>query len=313
MADMEFDEFDGGMSRNGRGRMGRVVHLAGAVCSLALVLGLAVWGYRLAVRDVTGIPVMRAIGGAMRVAPENPGGKEAENQGLSVNAVAAAGTAMPLSDQVVLAPKAIDLTVDDVAGLATTEAPPASDVATDQAAAANPEIATDLAASDGVVSTSNTDGVAMALAEALADEGGPSDTAGSTADTALAAIDAAPDQTASPVRSPRPRLRSDVVTSSSGTAAPSVEVDPSTIPVGTRLVQLGAFDDAETARGEWAKLQARFSELLASKSMVIQSAQSGGRTFFRLRATGFDGEDDARRFCVALLAENVSCIPVAQR
>ena len=47
--------------------------------------------------------------------------------------------------------------------------------------------------------------------------------------------------------------------------------------------------------------------------MVVQSAQSGGRTFYRLRAHGFAGEDDARRFCAALLAENAACIPVAQR
>ena len=61
------------------------------------------------------------------------------------------------------------------------------------------------------------------------------------------------------------------------------------------------------------KLQSRFGDLIATKSMVVQSAQSGGRTFYRLRAHGFTGEDDARRFCAALLAENAACIPVAQR
>jgi SPOR domain len=46
---------------------------------------------------------------------------------------------------------------------------------------------------------------------------------------------------------------------------------------------------------------------------VIQSAESGGRTFYRLRAHGFDGDDDARRFCAVLQAQAADCIPVAQR
>ena len=78
-------------------------------------------------------------------------------------------------------------------------------------------------------------------------------------------------------------------------------------------MQLGAFDDRDEARGTWAGLQARFGDLLASKSMVIEAAQSGGRTFYRLRAHGFAGEDDARRFCSALIAENAACILAQQR
>ncbi|MBP9951913.1 MAG: SPOR domain-containing protein, partial [Cypionkella sp.] len=120
MADMEFDEFAGGYAPNGRAS--RVVHLAGAACSVALMLGLGVWGYKLAVRDVTGIPVMRAMAGPMRIAPANPGGVVADNQGLSVNAVAASGTALPIAETVVLAPRAVDLTAEDIAGLAVSEA-----------------------------------------------------------------------------------------------------------------------------------------------------------------------------------------------
>ena len=85
------------------------------------------------------------------------------------------------------------------------------------------------------------------------------------------------------------------------------------LPAGTRLVQLGAFDNEDQARGEWDRLAARFGDLMVGKSRVVQSAQSGGRTFYRLRAHGFDGEDDARRFCSALVAENAECIPVALR
>jgi hypothetical protein len=52
---------------------------------------------------------------------------------------------------------------------------------------------------------------------------------------------------------------------------------------------------------------------MAAKAMVVQPAESGGRTFYRLRAHGFDGEDDARRFCSAFVSENAVCIPVPQK
>jgi hypothetical protein len=90
-------------------------------------------------------------------------------------------------------------------------------------------------------------------------------------------------------------------------------VQAETIATGTRLVQLGAFDNEADAVAEWDRLTAQFGDLVASKSRVIQEAQSGGRNFVRLRAMGFADEADARRFCSALLSENAACIPVAQR
>ncbi|MBC7480236.1 MAG: hypothetical protein H7317_19450, partial [Pseudorhodobacter sp.] len=122
MADLEFDEFEGdyGVPAYNPGalearleRARRLVNLTGAVCSVALVLGLGFWGYQLAVRDVAGVPVMRALSGPMRIAPADPGGDQASNQGLSVNAIAATGTSLPMSDQLTLAPRPIELQSDD--------------------------------------------------------------------------------------------------------------------------------------------------------------------------------------------------------
>jgi hypothetical protein len=61
------------------------------------------------------------------------------------------------------------------------------------------------------------------------------------------------------------------------------------------------------------RLAGQFGDLMAGKSLVLQPAESGGRTFFRLRAHGFEDEDDARRFCVAFDAQGATCIPVPQR
>ena len=91
------------------------------------------------------------------------------------------------------------------------------------------------------------------------------------------------------------------------------EVDPAAIPSGTAMVQLGAFDDQDTARGEWQRLSAKFGDLMAGKSLVVQAAQSGGRPFSRLRAMGFASEEDSRLFCTAMLKGNATCIPVLQR
>jgi hypothetical protein len=123
----------------------------------------------------------------------------------------------------------------------------------------------------------------------------------------------------------RPRLRptglqvaaatSPTVTSDAAQVetAASTEIDPASLPAGTRLVQIGAFDSPETARAEWTRLEARFGDYLYGKGRVIQRASSGGRVFYRLRAHGFADLSDARRFCSAFVAQNVDCIPVVTR
>jgi hypothetical protein len=327
MADIDFDDFEDGYPVGRSAAAGRWVQLAGATCSVCLVLGMVVWGYKLAVRDVTGIPVVRALEGPLRIAPDNPGGNVAMHQGLSVNAVAAIGTAAPLPESVTLAPAEMALSTEDAAGLAVLASAPARLPAVDQPSQASVSIAAPAAislmpqevdvqpvpeatASDVAVEQSvpatEQDAVAAALAIALADDGTVE------ADAPVTLVAKSPRPMTRPSRGDASAVVTNVALTSETPAAP-VEVDASTIPAGTRLVQLGAFDDEAGARDEWVKLQARFPELIGTKAMVVQSAQSGGRTFYRLRAHGFENEDETRRFCAALLAENASCIAVAQR
>lgn len=333
MADIDFDDFEDGYPAARNAAAGRWVQLAGAACSVCLVLGLVVWGYKLAVRDVTGIPVVRALEGPLRIAPDNPGGNIAMHQGLSVNAVAAVGTAAPLPETVTLAPAEIALSAEDAAGLAvlasaSTRLPlpeqpsdASVQISAPSAVALRPqevavpelpaETSSDIAVEQPVPATEQ-DAVAAALAIALADDGTLE------TDAPVATLATSP----RPMTRPAARSAAPVVASAEADAADAVtpeataavaEVDAATIPAGTRLVQLGAFDDAAGARAEWVALQGRFPELIGAKAMVVQPAQSGGRTFYRLRAHGFENEDETRRFCAALLAENANCIAVAQR
>jgi cell division septation protein DedD len=330
MADVDFDRFDaGGPMGAPAGVMGRMVNLGAAGLSVALVLGLGFWGYKLAVRDVTGVPVVRALEGPMRIAPEAPGGEIAAHQGLAVNEVAAAGAASGPAERLVLAPAPVDLAQDDLPGTLAALAPPVSGRSDSLTALALPPMPEEAAPTAPLT---QEDAIAAALAEALGEEAMLS-TLSQSATALSGSLDGATETAprlrlgpgmpngavASPVR-PRPRPGSPaasddaaMVTLASAPAVQAVEVDPDTLTPGTRLVQLGAFETADLARAEWNKVALRFGDLMAGKARVVQEAQSGGRAFWRLRAQGFETEADARRFCAALLAEQAACIPVTLR
>jgi hypothetical protein len=323
MADADYD-FGGGFSpgsetpRQGArdimaaAKLQRTLNIAGAVTSLALVLGLGVWGYKLAVRDVNGVPVIQALDGPLRIAPADPGGEIADNQGLAVNTVAAVGTAAPPPEKLVLAPRPVELAPEDTAGLGALPLPGLSEAsAPTDLLTGNPDLS--LAALPPSESANPTEiAVDAALAEALGEL--PED--GVVLGPELQAMaEPAPDGAIITSIRPkaRPTSRAEPVAQETAALPAPNEVDPATIAPGTRLVQFGTFDTAEEARAEWTKLQGRFGDLMAAKAMVVQPAESGGRTFYRLRAHGFEGEDDARRFCSAFVTENAVCIPVPQK
>lgn len=297
------------------GTFSRTVNIAGAAMSMALIAGIGVWGYKLVIRDVSGVPVVRAIEGPMRIQPEDPGGRQALNQGLSVNGVAADGSAARPADRLVLAPEPLELSLDDVparnAGGAAVQPPEeASPVAEAEEPPTAEDQAVQLAAADTLVQPlkdvqDSQQSLSEAAQEPEADEDEPEP---QSVENGLG-------------RSLRPQLRP-VALDTAGAATLAVlspetgsseEVDPNSIPAGTRLAQLGAFESVEIARQEWDRLADRFGEYLEDKNRVIQKAQSGGRTFYRLRALGFADLSDARRFCSALVAEKAECIPVVTR
>ncbi|MRU13974.1 SPOR domain-containing protein [Roseovarius sp. A21] len=284
----------------------RMANLAGAAVSLALIVGIGVWGYKILVRDVSGVPVVRAAEGPMRIQPDDPGGRQALNQGLAVNEVAAEGTAAGPVEQLILAPEPLDLTLEDTPPTEVAAAP--EDEITPTAEAAEP-----LSAEDEAVQLAAVEALANELTDGVA-----------PLEELAPAEDDTPEATAEPAVaeglgvSLRPKLRPAGLSNVRQVAAVATsdgprDVDPDSIPAGTRLAQLGAYASAEVARKEWTRLSGRFEDYLQDKDRVIQKAQSGGRTFYRLRAMGFDDLSDARRFCSALVAENAECIPVVTR
>lgn len=323
--------------------IGRLANWVGAGVSLILIVGLTVWGYRLVMRDINGIPVVRASEGPMRIQPETPGGSMAEHIGLAVNQVAATGTAAPPPDRIVLAPRPVALADEDVATAELMAVAQILPLLPQPGPAETP--GTTLAVmTDGATPGATPDAMGEAVIETVAMAANQPDPMSAMVDQILAQVLAGEDRAAADTadatpqiavpaieggiaQSLRPQVRpasiQRIAASSNAAALGPVamaatthavkDVDPDTIPAGTRLVQLGAYDSPEVARREWDRIAARFGDYLAGKSRVIQLAESGGRNFYRLRAMGFADINDARRFCSALVAERAECIPVSAK
>ncbi|SDY54300.1 SPOR domain-containing protein [Citreimonas salinaria] len=356
-----------------------MAHWAGAAVSLSLIAGIGIWGFKLVARDVSGVPVVLAAEGPMRIAPEDPGGRLADHQGLSVNTVAGHGVAEGPAERLVIASRPAGLAEDDVAqgalqsyerqsaeAAAAAETRRAADARTEMPGraprfgapgdAVKPLPAT-FTRDDAVIPhdsplAKSGDAEIQALVTQLTDGAMPLGTAARDETETPAAPDMAgqdndsgmfSDAKAAPAglrafAGVRPQGRpvlvaartepveilnaasgatvvpGSVIAEALGMGGPAAaEIDADDLPAGTRLVQIGAFDSAEIARAEWDRLMGRFDAYLGDKGRVIQQAQSGGRTFYRLRAHGFADLSDARRFCAAFVAEGVDCIPVVSR
>lgn len=114
------------------------------------------------------------------------------------------------------------------------------------------------------------------------------------------------------VRSPRPRLRPPP--SARRAAMPeTAEIPPEAVPEGALLAQIGTFPDEATARAEWTRLATAHPAQLSGRDRVIQRRETAGRSWVRLRVAGFDGRPEAVRFCDAMLAAGVECVPVENR
>lgn len=327
-------------------RFARLTHYLGAVASVALMVGLTVWGWQLVSRDVSGVPVIRAVVGDARTAPAEPGGELTSYTGYAVNDVAEGAETQP-TQQVAIAPAPTGLSDEDVAmgrlgatarePASTSEVPlsfagdpivPLSDsesraLAEAEAAAAAERLAfADSAVQDAtIVDAPASEGP---VNEALTDENGaPAQAAAIAEALILAQAEADPGVLTASTR-PAPRPRSMRVASAGTTATDArpvaaaaeavpeaaPEARPAAAPVSQASgpqVQLGAFDSDAIAAGEWNRLMNKHV-VFAGKQQVIQQHQSNGRTFWRLRVAGFGSLSEARQFCAALKSAGTDCL-----
>jgi hypothetical protein len=323
MADAPFDDFAPAPRRRehrvlnraptgryGTTRLGRLMNGLGAALSAALVVGLGVWAWQLAVRDISGVPVIRALEGPARTAAADPGGDLARHQGLAVNAVTAEGEASAPADTLVLAPKPVDLSEDDLPMAPLADAAEAEVLPMPEA---DPVMA-----AAGAAEADLPQG-AVALGGTLPADVIPADIPGVARSpvprlrpgTPLAMTAPAIPEPADAIADPLAEAAAAAV--AAALAPQESEADPATLAPGTELVQLGTYETPEAARADWERIASVFSPLLDDKRRVIETAESGGATFYRLRAEGFEDKADARRFCSVLEEAQALCVPATVR
>ncbi|MCY4152667.1 MAG: SPOR domain-containing protein [Aestuariivita sp.] len=295
---------------------------------IAILLAGCVWIYSLGTNSENlQIPVVSAPEGPMRVAPEDPGGRLAGNQGLSVNQVIEQGAAVASGD-LTFAPEPLGLAAEDLpmGRLRDVESSPSNEERRDTTAKTTRQPNHQTA--DIIDLNDQADSVASLVEESLSLEsvgGGiaigenePKDHTVQSTETAESLVS----QTVSGVLlSVRPSLRPQELSFPQLNSSPervalppeTLEVSPEDIPIGTNVVQLGAFSSADVARNEWSRLHSSFGAYMGGKKRIVQFAEGGGRSFYRLRALGFSDLSDARRFCSVLVAEGAECIPVVTR
>ncbi len=311
MRDVYGEQFDTSRAEAAPGLIPETLRrLVGAALFLGLILAMGLWSWRLGTRDATEVPVVRAMAGPARVVPEDPGGTQAPHQGLEVNAVLA-GQPAPEPQAVPVAPEPPALAPEDK---------PQAELALVVTAPEEPEpdpVAVPQAEAEAIASPqSETDRL---IAELGAET--PSDATVGLAPFTLpedAALEVAVVEPMPP--GPRPRGRPAGLRAARAPAPAAQPVaetrvaaaTPETAAVGpgSRLVQLGAFDSAVSAREAWNRLVGRHGDLLGSKSLFVERTTANARVFYRLRVAGFADNEATRSMCEALKARGVDCIPV---
>ena len=288
-------------------KINMIFYWTGAALSLFLLAGAIGWSYQLIVRDVNQIPIVRAQSGPLRVAPDNPGGLTAANQGLSVTQLAVNEKPL-LSNEIYLAPAAEILNEENLALKVKEEYESNKVDGAFEIKEVNAENSMNLEAlldQKEVDSRSNDVGVLSKVAfsqKKIEIENAVSLALSITND---------PDKSLSWLR---PKIRPvGFYRNGNITEDQIVSNEPMPkLPIGSAVVQLGAFDSKSLAESEWQRFEKILGSILIPKKMVVQKAESGGKIFYRLRASGFSDISDARQFCTAI-SDKVACIPVVTR
>ena len=288
-------------------KINMIFYWTGAALSLFLLAGAIGWSYQLIVRDVNQIPIVRAQLGPLRVAPDNPGGLTAANQGLSVTQLAVNEKPL-LSNEIYLAPAAEILNEENLALKVKEEYESNKVDGAFEIKEVNAENSMNLEAlPDQKEVDSRSNDVGVLSKAAFSQKKIEIENAVSLA----LSITNEPDKSLSWLR---PKIRPvGFYRNGNITEDQIVSNEPMPkLPIGSAVVQLGAFDSKSLAESEWQRFEKILGSILIPKKMVVQKAESGGKIFYRLRASGFSDISDARQFCTAI-SDKVACIPVVTR
>ena len=285
-----------------------IFSIFGAVISLNLILWAGYWTYNIISRDINGIPIVAAQPGPLRVAPDTPGGIEAENIELAVTKIASQELP-PNPKAVELAPGTEKLTPDD---LTILQAIRQKKIIDRQAALNNqihlgviePNLSKEISLEpvNTVTNTANysiTENQSELVAAALALALKPS------ADNLIANAVAQ-----NKFKQIKPRLRpGSLLEASVSTTETVIRPALASVETGLAVVQFGTFATETVAFEEWDRLSKNLSVILDGRPKYVERIKRNGNEIYRLRLGGFVNIDDASRFCSAVISQE-NCVPV---
>lgn len=326
---------------------GVVSTAVGAVVALSLLLALGVWFYRLGVRDAQNVPIIRASADPAKVRPEDPGGTSAPHQDVksyeiaeaeqpsAVAAIVAPEPAKPTREDVamrdlqaeaaeevdqlvgqVIGEQAQEANTDDTtASLAVQPTQPTVSQPVQQATPTAPKPAAEVA-SQGPTEPDQQ------VATLGAEDSQPTTLQPVQPATPADDVEEQPEQPAkpevtggteyAPAASPIVRSRPSNLVTRVQNAAQEAKQDETNLAAAAAnssiQIQLAADPSESAIRSRWQRVFSANKDLLRDKALAVQSTQSGGTTFYRLRVGPFNTRSEAVAVCQALKARGQDCI-----
>ena len=288
-------------------KLNLIFYWTGAALSVFLMVGAIGWSYQLIIRDINEIPIVRAQLGPLRVAPEDPGGLTAANQGLSVTQLAVNEKPL-LSNEIHLAPAAQILNAESLGLEVTNGVQSNTDVGILEIKEVNAENSINLKALSNKIEADKVSKETASLSKVAFSQ------KRIEIENAVSLALSITDDPAASLTLMRPKIRPVTLQKDNKITGDQIVTNEPLFELtkGSAVVQLGAFDSKNLAKSEWQRFEKLLGSILIAKKMIVQEAESGGKIFYRLRAAGFDDISDARQFCTAI-SDKVACIPVVTR
>ena len=288
-------------------KLNLIFYWTGAALSVFLMVGAIGWSYQLIIRDINQIPIVRAQLGPLRVAPEDPGGLTAANQGLSVTQLAVNEKPL-LSNEIHLAPAAQILNAENLGLEVTNGVQSNTDVGTLEINEVDAENSINLKALSNKIEADKVSKETASLSKVAFSQ------KRIEIENAVSLALSITDDPAASLTLMRPKIRPVTLQKDNKITGDQIVTNEPLFELtkGSAVVQLGAFDSKNLAKSEWQRFEKLLGSILIAKKMIVQEAESGGKIFYRLRAAGFDDISDARQFCTAI-SDKVACIPVVTR